>query len=112
MKLDKLLFQWKNRINIFLLMKNVFVMYYRNLQDRKVHYIISELQRRMNHQEESIPRKVIICEGQTDEIILQAIARKLDKKVTIVVANGKYNVPSVFDAVKGKNDKSEDFTSS
>ena len=77
------------------------------LQDRKVHYIISELQRRMNHQEESIPRKVIICEGQTDEIILQAIARKLDKKVTIVVANGKYNVPSVFDAVKGKNDKSE-----
>ena len=77
------------------------------LQDRKVHYIISELQRRMNHQEESIPRKVIICEGQTDEIILQAIARKLDKKVTSVVANGKYNVPSVFDAVKGKNDKSE-----
>lgn len=77
------------------------------LQDRKVHYIISELQRRMNHQEASIPRKVIICEGQTDEIILQAIARKLDKKVTIVVANGKYNVPSVFDAVKGKNDKSE-----
>ena len=77
------------------------------LQDRKVHYIISELQRRMNHQEESIPRKVIICEGQTDEIMLQAIARKLDKKVTIVVANGKYNVPSVFDAVKGKNDKSE-----
>ena len=77
------------------------------LQNRKVHYIISELQRRMNHQEESIPRKVIICEGQTDEIILQAIARKLDKKVTIVVANGKYNVPSVFDAVKGKNDKSE-----
>ena len=77
------------------------------LQDRKVHYIISELQRRMNHQEESIPRKVIICEGQTDEIILQAIARKLDKKVTIGVANGKYNVPSVFDAVKGKNDKSE-----
>ena len=77
------------------------------LQDRKVHYIISELQRRMHHQEESIPRKVIICEGQTDEIILQAIARKLDKKVTIVVANGKYNVPSVFDAVKGKNDKSE-----
>ena len=62
-------------------MKNVFVMYYRKvLQDRKVHYIISELQRRMNHQEESIPRKVIICEGQTDEIILQAIARKLDKK--------------------------------
>ena len=77
------------------------------LQDRKVHYIISELQRRMNHQEESIPRKVIICEGQTDEIILQARARKLDKKVTIAVANGKYNVPSVFDAVKGKNDKSE-----
>ena len=77
------------------------------LQDRKVHYIISELQRRMNHQEESIPRKVIICEGQTDEIILQAIARKLDKKVTIVVAKGKYNVHSVFDAVKGKNDKSE-----
>ena len=73
----------------------------------KYRFRLFELQRRMNHQEESIPRKVIICEGQTDEIILQAIARKLDKKVTIVVANGKYNVPSVFDAVKGKNDKSE-----
>lgn len=79
------------------------------LQDKKVRYIIGELQKRVqdnNEKEEYLPDKVIICEGQTDEKVLQAIARKLNKKVTIVVANGKYNVPSVFDAVKGKNTKS------
>lgn len=79
------------------------------LQDKKVRYIISELQKRVqdkNEIEDYLPEKVIICEGQTDEIILQAIAQKLNQKVTIIAANGKYNVPSVFDAVKGKNTKS------
>ncbi|WP_373219149.1 TOPRIM nucleotidyl transferase/hydrolase domain-containing protein [Ruminococcus sp. 5_1_39BFAA] len=79
------------------------------LQDKKVRYIIGELQKRVqdkNEIKEYLPEKVIICEGQTDEIVLQAIAQKLSQKVTIVVANGKYNVPAIFDAVKGKNTKS------
>lgn len=79
------------------------------LQDKKVRYIIGELKRRVQDkyvEEECLPEKVIICEGQTDEIVLQAIAQKINQKVTIVVANGKYNVPIIFDAVKGKNTKS------
>lgn len=80
------------------------------LQDKKVRYIIGELQKRVqenNEKEEYLPQKVIICEGQTDEKVLQAIAQKLNKKVTIVVSNGKYSVPAVFDAVNGKNRKSD-----
>ena len=77
------------------------------LQDKKVRYIISELQKRVQDKiEENILDKVIICEGSTDEIILQAIAKKLNQKVVIVAANGKCNVPVVFDAVKGNNTKS------
>ena len=79
------------------------------LQDRKVRYIIGELQRRVpdkNEKQESLPSKVIICEGQTDEIILQAISRKLNQKVTTIIANGKYNIPTFFDTVKEKNTKS------
>lgn len=79
------------------------------LQDRKVRYIIGELQKRVHDttgKEDCLPKKVVICEGETDEIILQAIARKLNQKITVVIANGKYKVPVVFDAVKGKNTKS------
>lgn len=79
------------------------------LQDKKVRYIIGELQKRVqdnNEKETDLPEKVIICEGQTDEIVLQAIAHRLNKKVTIVVADGKYNVPAIFDAVMEKNTKS------
>lgn len=80
------------------------------LQDKKVCYIIGELKKRAqdkSEQGEYLPEKVIICEGKTDEIVLHAIARKLNQKVTIVVSNGKYNVPTVFDAVTGKNSKSK-----
>ena len=79
------------------------------LQDKKVHYIIGELQKRIqdkSEKDESLPKKVIICEGQTDEIVLQAIAQKLNQKVTIVVADGKYYVPAYFDTIKGKNTQS------
>lgn len=79
------------------------------LHDKKVRYIIGELKKRVqdeNVNDENLPEKVIICEGRTDEIVLQAIAQKLNKRVTIVVANGKYGVPAIFDAVKGKNTKS------
>ena len=80
------------------------------LQDRKVRYIIEELQRRIQVEKESnvyLPEKVIICEGKTDEIILHAIARKLEKNIMIVVANGKYSVPAIFDRVKEKNTESK-----
>lgn len=80
------------------------------LQDKKVHYIIGELQKRVpdkKENEDCLPEKVIICEGQTEEIVLQAIAQKLCKKVTIIIANGKYNVPAIFDTVKVKNTKSD-----
>jgi len=76
------------------------------LQDKKVRYIIGELQKRVQDKKEEgdcLPKKVIICEGQTDEIILQAIAQKLNQKVTIVAAGGKYKVPAVFDKVTKKN---------
>lgn len=80
------------------------------LHDKKVRYIIGELQKRVqdkNEKLEYLPSKVIICEGQTDEIILQAISQKLNQKVTTVIANGKYNIPTFFDTVKGKNTKSK-----
>lgn len=78
------------------------------LQDKKVRYIIKQLQNRMQDKNKCIdclPKKVIICEGRSDEIILQAIAQKLNQKVTIITANGKYKVPTVFDAAKGKDTK-------
>ena len=79
------------------------------LQDKKVRYIIRELQKMVESEEENkddLLKKIIICEGSTDEIILQAIARKLNKKINIVVSNGKNNVPSIFTAIKEKNQES------
>ena len=79
------------------------------LQDKKVRYIINELKKRVleeTKRKEILPEKVILCEGRMDEVILQAIARKLEHDIMIVVAEGKYNVPRVFDVVKGKNTKS------
>ena len=79
------------------------------LQDQKVRYIISELQRRVPEEmkkEEVLPDKVILCEGRTDEVVLQAIAQKLECNITIVIAEGKYNVPAVFDRVNIRNTKS------
>lgn len=77
------------------------------LQDRKVRYIINELQRQEISvvQEEDFTNKVIICEGRTDEVILQAIAQRLKKKVIIVIADGKYNVSRAFKVMKEKNEK-------
>lgn len=79
------------------------------LQDKKVQYIIRELQKRaleIATIEETLPDKVILCEGRTEEVILQAIVQKMEKHVTIVTAEGKYSVPAYFDAIKGKNTKS------
>lgn len=78
------------------------------LQDTKVRYIINELLKRVPDKiEEKLPRKVIICEGHTDEIILQAIARKLNQEVIITVADGKYNVPAIFDTINQKDNKAK-----
>lgn len=82
----------------------------RVLQDQKVRYIVNELQRRVIEETEKdvvLPDKVILCEGRTDEVVLQAIAQKLERDVTIVVSEGKYNVPAVFDVVHGRNTKSK-----
>lgn len=76
------------------------------LQDKKVHYIIHELQKRAeceNKKNEYRLKKIVVCEGQTDEVILQAIARKLGKTITTVVANGKNNIPAIYKAVKEMN---------
>ena len=50
-----------------------------------------------------VPQKIIICEGQSDEVILQAIARKLNCQVRIVSAGGKGNVPIFFNALHKEN---------
>ena len=79
------------------------------LQDKKVRYIIHELLKMVESEEakkDDLLKKIIICEGPTDEVILQAIARKLNKKVNIVVANGKNHVPSIFATIKEKNQES------
>lgn len=78
------------------------------LQDKKVRYIIMKLNNQMETKtEKKFSEKVIICEGQTDEVILQAVARKLEQKVTIVTCEGKYNVPDVFSAVIRNHAKSD-----
>ena len=76
------------------------------LADKKVHYIVNELHRRCalkQEPNEKLPEKVIICEGQVDEIILHAVAQKLNQSVTIVTANGGYSIPTVFSSIKKKN---------
>ena len=109
-KLRKVAIQGEDFNNFKIVDEEVFCNVLRNiLQDKKVHYIIAELQKRVQDNSskiEDLPSKVIICEGQTDEVILQAIARKLNQKVVIVVTTGKYNVPNIFDSVKAKNTKS------
>ena len=80
------------------------------LGDRKVLYIVNELTQQGKLERETqvtVPEKVIICEGRTDEIILNAIAQRLNQKVTIVTANGGYNVPTVFSSVKEKSNQTE-----
>ena len=76
------------------------------LADKKVLYIVSELttQGMLEHNtNEKLPEKVIICEGRTDEVILHAIAQKLNKRVTIITSNGGYNIPKIFSSVKHRN---------
>lgn len=80
------------------------------LSDRKVHYIVRELTKRgqaERNEKEGLPEKVIVCEGRTDEIVLNALAQKLNKKITIIASDGEYNVPAVFSSVKAKNAKTD-----
>lgn len=70
------------------------------LQNKKVAYIVNELQKRVKKNEkEEFSNKVIICEGKTDEVFLQALAQKLGCDINIAVADGKDNVPIVFSRI-------------
>lgn len=76
------------------------------LQDKKVRYIISKLQKSASEKDEKehLTDKLIICEGRTDEVILRAIANRNGSDVRIVTTEQKYNVPDSF-AVLRKRDK-------
>ena len=80
------------------------------LSDRKVLYIVRELTKRgyaEQTEREKMLEKVIVCEGRTDEIVLNAIAQKMNKKITIIASDGEYNVPAVFSSVKAKNTETD-----
>lgn len=81
------------------------------LMDAKVHYIVTELEKQAKiaqKNKDNPLNKVIICEGRIDAIILQSIAQKLNKKVSIVTASGNARnaevFAQIFSAVRKKND--------
>ena len=81
------------------------------LMDTKVHYIVTELEKQARATQENKDKplsKVIICEGRIDEIILQSIAQKVNKQVSIVTANGNARnaeiFAQIFSAVRKKDD--------
>lgn len=47
-----------------------------------------------------IKKKIIVCEGSSDEIVLQALAQKLERSITTVVAGGKHNISAYFESIK------------
>lgn len=77
------------------------------LMDKNVHYIVAELEKQAKIEQEinnNTPSKVIICEGRSDEIILHAIAEKVNQEVVIVVSDGGASmIPQVFSAVRQKD---------
>lgn len=74
------------------------------LQDKKVRYIISELKKRALSENDMYgSNKIIVCEGRTDDIIIQAIAEKLNCVPRIVIAGDKNKVPDVVASVKKRN---------
>ncbi len=69
------------------------------LQCRKVQYIIRELSKQGEESateellnEASHQSKVIICEGMTDELILEAVAERLKRSIKTVRADGKERI--------------------
>ncbi|PWJ70824.1 hypothetical protein B0O40_0674 [Ruminococcaceae bacterium R-25] len=82
----------------------------RVIQDTKVKYILNELLKKASLEQKNnskTPEKIVICEGRTDEIILQAIADKLGKRLTTVVADGKMQLPIVFEHIRKNNKKTK-----
>lgn len=76
------------------------------LQDKKVRYIINELQKSVLSEKESdrnVLDKIIVCEGRNDEIIIDAIAQKLNCKPIFVVADGKNNISNLVSNVHERN---------
>ena len=68
------------------------------LQSKKVRYIIKKLITKDNeklNRKELRYSKIIICEGNSDKLVLQSIAHKLNKEISIIVANSKQNIPRV-----------------
>lgn len=69
------------------------------LQCRKVQYIVRELSKQgeesktddlLNETKRRL--KVIICEGMTDELILEAVAERLNRRIKTVRADGKNSI--------------------
>lgn len=78
------------------------------LQNRKVKYVINQMIKRSEEElvseqgkdSNEIRKKIIVCEGASDEIVLQALAQKLERSITTVAAGGKHLVPAYFESIK------------
>lgn len=77
------------------------------LQNRRVKYIIRQMMERSDEETKSADektiteskKKIIICEGQSDEIILQALAQKVGRKIITINAGGKERIPELFNSI-------------
>ena len=77
-------------------------------QNKKVKYVINQMLKRSEEElaieqrkaSNEIRKKIIICEGTTDEIALQAISQKLERSITTVVAGGQHHIPAYFESIK------------
>lgn len=78
------------------------------LQDKKLHFIIREMINRSHSKKEQKEnedkKRVIICEGKTDERIIRAISHRFEcDNVDIVIAGGKKELPIALKKVLSKN---------
>ena len=77
------------------------------LQNRRVKYIVNQMMKRSDNElieakeqtRNGAKKKIIICEGQTDEIILQTLARKVERTITTINAGGKQHIPALINSV-------------
>ncbi|CBK75290.1 hypothetical protein CIY_27150 [Butyrivibrio fibrisolvens 16/4] len=78
----------------------------RILQAPKVIYLVKELMERVEIEVNSSKQshdKIVICEGRTDAIILQAIAKKLGREISIIPADGKGYIPNIYKKMKDES---------
>lgn len=77
------------------------------LQNRRVKYIVNQMIKRSDDENKAVlekttietKKKIIICEGPSDEIILQALARKVGRTIITINASGKERIPEVFNSI-------------